>query len=61
MGEVLEEAVDEGSSGRSRTTKLRPALAAQDRGDGFDEGKDLEFDLKLEVLPEIPEVDPAIR
>ncbi len=59
MGEVLEEAVDEGSREAISTNNLRPALQPKIEVTAFDEGKDLEFDLKLEVLPEIPEVDPA--
>ncbi len=59
MGEVLEEAVDEGSREAISTNNLRPALRPKIEVTAFDEGKDLEFDLKLEVLPEIPEVDPA--
>ncbi len=62
MGEVLEEAVDEGSREAISTNQLRPALRPKIEVTAFDEGKDLEFDLKLEVLPEIPTVDlPALE
>ena len=59
MGEILEEAVDEGSREAISTNQLRPALRPKIEVTAFDEGKDLEFDLKLEVLPEIPAVDLA--
>ena len=34
--------------------QLRPALRPKIEVTSFDEGKDLEFELKLEVLPEVP-------
>jgi trigger factor len=57
LGEVLEEAVDEGSKRTIGDKQLRPALRPKIEVTSFDEGKDLEFELKLEVLPEVPEVD----
>ena len=57
LGEVLEEAVDEGSKRTIGDNQLRPALRPKIEVTSFDEGKDLEFELKLEVLPEVPEVD----
>ena len=57
LGEVLEEAVDEGSRKTIGDNELRPALRPKIEVTSFDEGKDLEFELKLEVLPEVPEVD----
>lgn len=57
LGEVLEEAVDEGSKKTIGDKQLRPALRPKIEVTSFDEGKDLEFELKLEVLPEVPEVD----
>ena len=57
LGEVLEEAVDEGSKKTIGDNQLRPALRPKIEVTSFDEGKDLEFELKLEVLPEVPQVD----
>ncbi|MFO1074371.1 MAG: trigger factor [Geminicoccaceae bacterium] len=59
LGEVLEEAVDEGSKRTIGDNQLRPALRPKIEVTSFDEGKDLEFELKLEVLPEVPQVDLA--
>lgn len=57
LGEVLEEAVDEGSRKTIGDNQLRPALRPKIEVTSFDEGKDLEFAMKLEVLPEVPQVD----
>jgi trigger factor len=57
MGEVLEEAVDEGSRQAIDSNSLRPALRPKVEVTAFDEGKDLEFNLGVEVLPEVPAVD----
>jgi len=57
LGEVLEEAVDEGSKKTIGDNQLRPALRPKIEVTSFDEGKDLEFEVKLETLPEVPEVD----
>jgi len=57
LGEILEEAVDEGSKKTIGDNQLRPALRPQIEVTSFDEGKDLEFALKLELLPDVPEVD----
>lgn len=57
LGEVLEEAVDEGSKRTIGENQLRPALRPKIEVTSFDEGKDLEFELKLEVLPEVPAVE----
>jgi trigger factor len=57
LGEVLEEAVDEGSKKTIGDNQLRPALRPKIEVTSFDEGKDLEFEMKLEVLPEVPQVD----
>jgi trigger factor len=59
LGEVLEEAVDEGSKRTIGDNQLRPALRPKIEVTSFDEGKDLEFELKMEVLPEVPVVDLA--
>ena len=57
LGEVLEEAVDEGSQRTIGENDLRPALRPQIEVTSFDEGKDLEFGIKVEVLPEVPAVE----
>ena len=59
LGEVLEEAVDEGSRKTIGDNELRPALRPKIEVTSFDEGKDLEFDVKVEVLPEVPQVELA--
>src|SRR3954471_23262637 len=59
MGEVLEEAVDQGARQAVEDRQLRPALRPKVEVTSFDEGKDLEFRVDLEVLPEVPEVDLA--
>lgn len=59
MGEVLEEAVDQGARQAVEDRQLRPALRPKVEVTSFDEGRDLEFKVDLEVLPEVPEVDPA--
>ena len=56
LGEVLQEAVDEGSQRTIGENDLRPALRPQIEVTSFDEGKDLEFGIKVEVLPEVPTV-----
>ena len=58
LSEVLQEAVDEGTKRTVDENQLRPAMRPEIVGVGeFDEGKDLEFQVNLEVLPEVPEVD----
>jgi trigger factor len=57
MGEVLEQAVDEGSRQAIDANSLKPALRPKIEVTSFDEGKDLEFSLGVEVLPEVPAVD----
>ena len=59
LGEVLEEAVDEGSKRTIGDNQLRPALRPKIEVTSFDEGKDLEFELKLEMLPEVPRSSSA--
>ncbi len=57
MGEILEQAVDEGSKQAINDNQLKPALRPKIEVTSFDDGQDLEFKLDLEVLPEVPEVD----
>lgn len=62
MGEVLEQAVTQGSQKAIADHALRPALRPKIEVTSFDEGADLEFTMALEVLPQVPEVDlKAIR
>ncbi|MGH6913916.1 MAG: trigger factor, partial [Geminicoccales bacterium] len=57
LGEVLEQAVNQGSQKAISEHELRPALRPKIEVTSFDEGKDLEFTMAVEVLPEVPEVD----
>src|SRR5688572_9427743 len=57
LGEVLEQAVNQGSQKAISDHELRPALRPKIEVTSFDEGKDLEFTMAVEVLPEVPEVD----
>jgi trigger factor len=52
MGEVLESAVNDSSNEAMREHKLRPALQPKIEITSFNEGKDLEYKLAVEVLPE---------
>ena len=57
MGEVVERAVNDSSSAAIKEHKLRPALQPKIEIVSFDEGKDLEYKLAVEVLPEIGPVN----
>jgi trigger factor len=57
MGEVVEQAVNQGSQQAISDHELRPALRPKIEVTSFDEGADLEFTMALEVLPEVPKVD----
>lgn len=57
MGEVLEQAVNEGSQNAIAQHELRPALRPKIEVTSFDDGADLEFSMALEVLPEVPALD----
>ena len=57
MGEVLEQAVNQGSQKAISDHELRPALQPKIEVTSFDEGADLEFTMALEVLPKVPPVD----
>ncbi|MEM9441728.1 MAG: trigger factor [Pseudomonadota bacterium] len=56
-GEVLEQAVNEGSQQAINDNELKPALRPKIELKSFEDGKDLEFSMELEVLPEVPKVD----
>jgi len=57
MGEVLEQAVNEGSQQAIEDNELKPALRPKIEVKSFEDGKDLEFSMELEVLPDVPSVD----
>ena len=57
MGEVLEQAVNEGSQQAIDDNELKPALRPKIEVKSFEDGKDLEFSMELEVLPDVPDVD----
>jgi trigger factor len=59
MGEVVEKAVNDSSSAAIAERKLRPALQPKIEIVSFNEGKDLEYKLAVEVLPEIPALNFA--
>ena len=57
MGEVLERAVNDSSSQAMNERGLRPALQPKIEITAFDEGKDLEYTMAVELLPEIKPTD----
>ncbi len=56
-GEVLEKKVEEGTRRLIEEHELRPALRPKVEVTSYEEGRDLEIRVDLEVLPEVPEVD----
>lgn len=59
MGEVLDELIQSETSKTLSDRSLRPAMRPKIEITAFDEGKDLEFTLDVEVVPEITPVDFA--
>lgn len=57
MGEVLEEAVNDGAQRAASDNNLRPALQPKIEVLKFDPGQDLEFAVQIEILPEIEPAD----
>ena len=53
MGEVLQETIESRSRAIIEERELRPAIQPQIEITAFDEGKDLEFTMGMEVLPSI--------
>jgi trigger factor len=53
LGEILEQTVNETSADTVKERNLRPALQPRITVDSFGEGKDLVYDMQVEVLPEI--------
>jgi trigger factor len=54
MGEVLERTVSDSSSAAMRERNLRPALQPKVEILSFNEGKDLQYKIAVEVLPQFP-------
>ena len=59
MGEILERAVNDSSNQAINERGLRPAMQPKIEITAFDEGKDLEYTMALELLPEIKIMDFA--
>ena len=59
MGEIVQAAVSEASDEAMKGKNLRPALQPKVDILSFDEGKDLEYKLAIEALPEIEPMDFA--
>ncbi len=57
MGEVVERAVNDSSSQAINERGLRPAMRPKIEITAFDEGKDLEYTMAVEILPEISMMD----
>ena len=57
MGEVLERAVSDSSFQAMGERGLRPAIQPKIEITSFSEGKDLEYKMAVELLPEIKPVD----
>lgn len=53
MGEVLERTVNDATAQAVKERDLRPALQPKVEIVSFDDGKDLEFSVEMEILPEI--------
>ncbi|MBR9970764.1 trigger factor [Magnetospirillum sulfuroxidans] len=59
MGEVLEQAVNDGTNTAITERELRPAAQPKVEISSYAEGADLEFTVALEILPEITPMDFA--
>lgn len=59
MGEILEESVNDGIGKAIEAGSLRPATQPKVEITAFAEGQDLEFDLTVEVMPDITVMDLA--
>jgi trigger factor len=57
MGEILERAVGDSSQQAISEKGIRPASQPEIEITSFDEGKDLEYTIKVEMIPEIKPVD----
>ncbi len=59
MGDVVQSAINKAAQKVMEEKKLRPAIQPDIKITSFEEGKDLEFDITIEVLPEVPAIDYA--
>ena len=59
LGEVLERAVSDSSNQALSERGLRPAMQPKIEITSFDEGKDLEYTIELELLPDVQPMDFA--
>jgi len=59
MGEILERAVGDSSQQAMAEKGIRPAMQPEIEITSFEDGKDLEYTIKVELLPEIKPVDFA--
>lgn len=57
MGEVLEQTINKSTQQVIQEKDLRPVMAPKIEVKSFDEGKALEFEMSVELFPEIPETD----
>ncbi len=57
LGEVVEKAVNDGTSAAIRDNKLRPATQPSVDIKSFGKGQDLEFSMSIEVLPDVAVMD----
>ncbi len=57
MGEIIEKAVNDSSQQALNERGLRPAVQPEIEIVSFDEGKDLEYKMSIEILPEIEPMD----
>lgn len=56
-GDVVDSSINNAARKVIEENKLRPALQPDVKIVSFDEGKDLVFDIEVEVLPDVPTVD----
>lgn len=59
LGEVVEQAVNDAASHTIQSNELRPATTPKVEDVSFEEGSDLEYTLKIELLPEFELIDFA--
>jgi trigger factor len=56
MGEVLQRSINKATREVIDNNKLRPAMAPEVKITEFKEGGDLQFDMELEVIPDVPKI-----
>jgi trigger factor len=59
MGDVLNNSINTATREAIEQLKLRPVMQPEIKITSFEEGQDLQFDMNLEVLPELPKLDFA--